>query len=95
MDLTNDEIAALVAAAREKPNREVKFRFAERLAPLKSALAKLDPRRRHQSQSPNGRHCLKRPCVAVVVGERADLSSSAVTNRYPSALSAPAPRCLS
>lgn len=42
IDLTDDEHAALTAAVR-RTIREDKFPNAPRLAPLKSALAKLDP----------------------------------------------------
>ena len=61
-DLTNEEHAAVVAALRRLIAEE-KFPFSPRLAPLKSALAKLDP-----SSAPKPRLARplfpEAPCVA-------------------------------
>jgi hypothetical protein len=43
IDLTEDELAAVTAAVREKLDREWRYRMAPRLEPFRSALAKLDP----------------------------------------------------
>ena len=50
LDLTDEELAAVTAAVR-KTLAEDKFPFAPRLAPLKAALAKLDPGSAPKSRS--------------------------------------------
>ena len=43
IDLTDDELAAVIAALKERIDREWKFRMSPRLEPFVSALAKLNP----------------------------------------------------
>ena len=42
-ELSDAELAMVIAALKEKLDREWRYRMAPRLAPLVSALAKLDP----------------------------------------------------
>ena len=51
-DLDDAELAAVIAALKEKLDREWQYRMAPRLAPLVSALAKLDPASVPQSAPP-------------------------------------------
>jgi hypothetical protein len=43
IDLTDDELAAVIAALKQRIDREWKFRMSPRLEPFVSALAKLNP----------------------------------------------------
>ena len=43
IDLSDEELGAIIAALRERIDREWRYRMAPRLEPFRTALAKLDP----------------------------------------------------
>ena len=62
-ELDDAELAMVVAALKEKLDREWQYRMASRLAPLVSALAKLDPAS-VPSLPRHARRCRKPPARA-------------------------------
>jgi hypothetical protein len=43
IDFTDEELGAIIAALRERIDREWRYRMAARLEPFRTALVKLDP----------------------------------------------------
>jgi hypothetical protein len=43
INLTDEELGAIIAALRERIDREWRYRMSPRLEPFRTALAKLDP----------------------------------------------------